>query len=68
MSALFRGSHALTQYSPKWTYNMINGGADAGAYPNDAYTLLEKHGAATIAEFAYDGSLEARPGIILNGA
>ena len=56
MSALMRVPQTLTLYSPKWTYNMINGGADGGSYPTDAYALLEKHGAATLAEFPYDSN------------
>ena len=54
MSALVGNPQFL--YSPKWTYNMINGGADGGSYPTDAYALLEKHGAATLAEFPYDSN------------
>lgn len=41
-------------FSPKWTYNMINNGVDAGAYFSDAYALLLKHGAASWSEFPYD--------------
>jgi PKD repeat protein len=41
-------------FSPKWTYNMINYGANNGAYFSDAFYLLTKHGAATWAEFPYD--------------
>ena len=54
MEALVREPQTLSLYSPKWTYNMINGGLDGGSYPTDAYELLEKHGAATLAEFPYD--------------
>ncbi len=42
------------KYSPKWTYNMINGGSDSGSGFYQSYNLLEKHGAATWAEFPYD--------------
>jgi len=42
------------KYSPKWTYNMVNGGLDGGSYILDNYALLEDHGAATWAEFPYD--------------
>jgi PKD repeat protein len=41
-------------FSPKWTYNMINFGANSGAYFSDAFYLLTKHGAVTWAEFPYD--------------
>ncbi len=57
------------KFSPKWTYNMINDGADLGAYLTDAYDLLEKHGAATWAEFPYDDDYRAwclDPGIWRN--
>ena len=47
------------KYSPKWTYNMINGGTDSGSSFNQVYPLLEKHGAATWAEFPYDGDYRA---------
>jgi C1A family cysteine protease len=45
--------------SPKWTYNMINSGYDAGAYVSDAYQLLSQNGAASIASFPYDGNYVA---------
>lgn len=41
-------------YSPKWTYNMINGGVDNGSSLSDAFAVMEKHGAATLADFPYD--------------
>ncbi|PWB78987.1 MAG: hypothetical protein C3F08_07645 [Candidatus Methylomirabilota bacterium] len=59
MSALVREPQVLTVYSPKWTYNMINGGDNVGTQAIDAYNLLEKHGAATLAEFPYDGDYRA---------
>ena len=40
-------------FSPKWTYNMINGGVDNGAYFSDAFELIHKHGAAMLSEFPY---------------
>jgi len=44
-----------TKFSPKWTYNLFNGG-DPTARTTTAsnYAALEKHGAATWAEFPYD--------------
>jgi hypothetical protein len=42
--------------SPKWTYNMINGGADTGSFIPDAYALLAQSGATTISKFPYDGN------------
>ena len=44
------------EFSPKWTYNMINGGVDGGSWPGDAYHILERHGAATWAQFPYQNS------------
>lgn len=41
-------------FSPKWTYNMINGGTDGGSWFSDAYNLLSSNGAATWAQFPYD--------------
>ena len=43
-------------FSPKWTYNMINGGVDGGAYFSDAYNLELKNGAANYADFPYDSN------------
>ena len=40
--------------SPKWTYNMINSGQDAGSYPQDAYELLRTNGAPALNNFPYD--------------
>lgn len=41
-------------FSPKWTYNLINGGVDNGSYFSTAFAVMEKHGAAQIADFPYD--------------
>lgn len=40
--------------SPKWTYNMVNGGSDSGSWYYWAYDVGIKHGVATWAEFPYD--------------
>lgn len=40
-------------FSPKWTYNMINGGKDAGSYFSSANNLLANNGAATLAALPY---------------
>ena len=47
-----------TKFSPKWTYNMANGGENSGSSFVDNYSILEKHGAATWAEFPYYGENE----------
>lgn len=43
-------------YSPKWTYNLANGGGDNGVGFSTGYSLLKSSGAATMAEFPYDGN------------
>lgn len=40
-------------FSPKWTYNMINSGADSGAYFSDAFGVIAHHGAPTLTELPY---------------
>lgn len=45
--------------SPKWTYNMVNGGANNGSWHYDAYAIAQKHGIATWAEFPYDADYRA---------
>ncbi len=42
--------------SPKWTYNILNGGADGGLNVLDAYQLLTQNGAASMIRFPYDGN------------
>ncbi len=42
--------------SPKWTYNMINGGGDNGSYIPDGYALLSQNGATPMNNFPYDGN------------
>ncbi len=49
-------SDNTNKYSPKWTYNLVNGGTDSGSSFTGSYALIEKHGAATWAEFPYDSS------------
>lgn len=53
------GADNTNKYSPKWTYNMINGGQDEGSSLGLVYPLFEKHGAATWAELPYDGNFRA---------
>jgi C1A family cysteine protease len=47
------------KYSPKWTYNMVNGGTNEGSTFYDNYAILEKHGASTWAAFPYDSNFTA---------
>ncbi len=49
----------LYRLSPKWAYNMINGGENAGVWYYSAYEIGRKHGAATWAEFPYDADYRA---------
>jgi C1A family cysteine protease len=43
-------------FSPKWTYDMINGGSDSGSYFSDAYALEIKNSVASWADFPYDNN------------
>lgn len=43
-------------YSPSWTYNYVNGGADNGAYLSDCYNVLGNQGALTLEDFPYNGN------------
>ncbi len=49
----------MYRFSPKWTYNMVNGGANVGSWHYDAYAIAQKHGLATWAELPYDGDYRA---------
>ncbi len=40
--------------SPKWTYDILNGGRDSGLSPLDACDLLASNGAPSILKFPYD--------------
>lgn len=37
--------------SPKFLYNMINSGSDSGAYFSDGFSIMQKHGCITNANF-----------------
>ncbi|MEI8121430.1 MAG: proprotein convertase P-domain-containing protein [bacterium] len=61
MTALARGWNAKTggdsyRFSPKWTYNMVNGGRDSGCIIYDNLALTRDHGCALWSEFPYSGS------------
>ncbi len=51
-TASFGNNSAI--FSPKWSYDMINGGGDNGSSFSEAYALELKNGAATWADFPYD--------------
>ena len=40
--------------SPKWTYNMLNGGMNIGSWHYSAYSIAQKHGVALWEDFPYD--------------
>ena len=42
--------------SPKWTYNLLNGGQDNGLSPPTAFQLLNINGATSIVNFPYDAN------------
>ena len=42
-------------FSPAFIYNQINGGADRGSKITDAFDLIVRRGAATLATMPYDG-------------
>lgn len=42
---------ATKKCSPKFIYNMINGGVDNGSYFSDAFSLMQKHGCISNANF-----------------
>lgn len=46
--------------SPKWTYNLINGGKNLGSSPVLAYQLLGSSGAPSILDFPYDQNYESQ--------
>ena len=61
MAAMVNGWNVSTGdtsriFSPKWTYNMVNGGGDNGSWPDEELTVGRDLGLATWAEFPYTGS------------
>jgi hypothetical protein len=64
-NALVRGWNTKTggpayRFSPKWTYNILNGGVNKGLSIS-AYGVLINHGAANCAEFPEDGDYREWP-------
>jgi PKD repeat protein/C1A family cysteine protease len=64
MHAMARNLDAKTggdafRFSPKWTYNMVNGGELVGTWYYWAYDIGIKHGAATWSELPYDSDYRA---------
>lgn len=54
---LLNGNNNKTSFnnvlSPRWTYNLLNGGADGGLVPDTAFSLLAQNGAPSIVAFPY---------------
>jgi C1A family cysteine protease len=48
------GSDAF-HFSPKWTYNMINGGSDNGSFIDENLSIMRDHGGARWSDFPYTG-------------
>jgi C1A family cysteine protease len=44
-----------SKVSPKWLYNLVNGGSDNGSSVYAAHGILKEHGALTWSEFPYSG-------------
>ena len=42
------------KFSPKWSYNMVNGGADNGSSSSQVYKMLQYHGALNLIDRPYD--------------
>ncbi len=51
-----KNSDNSIKFSPKWTYNFVNGGENAGTYFSNNYAALQKHGAVRWSEFPYDSN------------
>lgn len=66
MAAMLRDQDAKAggdtlRFSPKYTYNLVNGGSDSGSWYTDGWNVAKKHGAATWAEWPYDSNFRAWP-------
>ncbi len=61
MTAMARGwdvrddNDNSNKFSPKWTYNLLNGGTDEGSTALSAYRLFLENGIATWADLPYNG-------------
>ncbi|MBL0058250.1 MAG: hypothetical protein IPP35_03885 [Elusimicrobia bacterium] len=49
------------RFSPKFTYNLVNGGVDAGSWQSDGWSIAAKHGAATWADWPYNSDFRGWP-------
>jgi PKD repeat protein len=48
-------------FSPKFTYNMVNGGSDDGSWMSSGWAIGKKHGCAVWAQWPYDTNFRAWP-------
>jgi C1A family cysteine protease len=55
------GGNNAVIFSPKFTYNLINGGQDGGSYFSDCFAVEMKNGGANWAAFPYDTNYLAWP-------
>lgn len=46
-------------YSPAWTYNFTNAGADGGAFIYKTFDVLKEHGALKLKDYPYNGDPES---------
>ena len=66
MSARARGVNVITGgdatiFSPKFCYNLINGGQDSGSWITTAFAVQQNHGVPTLAAWPYDGNFREWP-------
>jgi hypothetical protein len=52
-----KNSTNSTKISPKWLYNLANGGGDFGTGPSLVHQILEDHGALSWSDFPYAGDV-----------
>jgi C1A family cysteine protease len=48
-------------FSPKFTYNLVNGGSDSGSWMSSGWSIAQNHGCATWADWPYDGDYRGWP-------
>lgn len=66
MNALVRDLDAkngtdAVRFSPKFTYNFLNGGQNVGTWPTSGWAIVSVHGAASWQEWPYDSDYRAWP-------
>ncbi|MBK8575427.1 MAG: C1 family peptidase [Elusimicrobia bacterium] len=66
MNALVRDLDAkngtdAVRFSPKFTYNLVNGGVDSGSWPTEGWAIAAQHGAASWQDWPNDSNYRAWP-------